>query len=128
MARQPGKKQSELSPEEAERRKSAVALSPLITTFGVSLDANSMMRALLRAGVLEMATYDSTSGSGETKAFRRLTVEGEKFGFNRLSIHPIKTEPRFYPEKFPELVDVIATQLRKEADTLLRDRLPIQGE
>ncbi|UNG17530.1 hypothetical protein [Stutzerimonas zhaodongensis] len=96
----------------------AKALKALIADYGVSFDAATIMNALLRAGIAEDFQYASTTGSGAMKSFRKLTAQGEAFGINRPTMHPLKTEPRFYAEAFPRLLDLVVQQLRKEVDGL----------
>lgn len=96
----------------------ALPLKTLIADHGVSFDASTIMTALVKAGLVENFEYASTTGSGAQKSFRRLTSSGEQFGLNKPSMHPFKTEARFYAGKFPEMLSVVVEQLRKEVDEL----------
>ncbi|MGP5283841.1 hypothetical protein ACTXNJ_21945 [Pseudomonas helleri] len=90
-------------------------LKALISKYDVSFDASTIMNALLKAGYAETFEYLSSTGSGELKSFRKLTVEGERFGVNKKSFGPsVKTDARFFESSFPELLSVVVKQLNKE--------------
>ena len=96
----------------------AKSLKALIAERGVSFDASTIMNALLKSGHAENFEYDSTTGSGAKKSFKKLTSAGEKFGINKPAMHPFKTEARFYDETFPEMLGIVVTQLGKEVNEL----------
>ncbi len=52
--------------------KSAFPLTRLIKAHHLSINAASIMNALVRAGVMEIAEYESTTGSGEIKTYKRI--------------------------------------------------------
>ncbi|MCE0459976.1 hypothetical protein [Pseudomonas uvaldensis] len=93
-------------------------LKSLLAEHGVSFDANTIMNALIKAGHAENHEYPSTTGSGVMKSFKRLTEAGERFGANKSTMHPFKTEPRFYAETFTELLQVVVSQLQHEVSSL----------
>ncbi|MGA3825367.1 hypothetical protein [Pseudomonas chlororaphis] len=93
-------------------------LKTLISDLGVSFDASTIMNALLKTGHAENFEYASTTGSGAKKSFRKLTHTGEQFGINKPSMHPFKTEARFYAETFPAMLQVVVEHLRKEVAEL----------
>lgn len=98
----------------------AKSLKALIADHGVSFDASTIMNALLKAGYAESFEYASTTGNGVMKSFRKLTDQGEGFGVNKASMgHPFKTEAKFFGETFPQMLDVVVEQLRKEVGGLL---------
>lgn len=95
------------------------SLKALIAQHCVSLDAITIMNALLKVGHAENFEYESSTGSGEIKSFRKLTEEGQKFGVNKLSMGPsIRTEARFYDSSFPELLSIVVKQLSKEVSEI----------
>lgn len=97
----------------------AKSLKALISQFGVSFDASTIMNALLKAGYAENFQYLSSTGSGELKSFRKLTEQGEKFGVNKEGFGPsIKTEARFFESTFPDLLTVVVQQLQSEVTEL----------
>jgi len=94
-------------------------LTALLDEHSCSLDANSIMRVMIRYGLAEDAEYISTTGSGEVKRFRRLTDEGLNYGLNEASAsHDIKTSPRFYIDTFPALVSLVVSYLQKESEEM----------
>lgn len=94
-------------------------LTALLDEHSCSLDANSIMRVMMRYGLAEDAEYISTTGSGEVKRFRRLTDEGLNYGVNEKSSgHDIKTSPRFYMNTFPALVSLVVSYLQKESEEM----------
>lgn len=98
----------------------AKSLKALIADHGVSFDASTIMNALLKAGYAENFEYASTTGNGVMKSFRKLTDQGEAFGVNKSSMgHPFKTEAKFFGETFPQMLDLVVEQLRKEVGGLL---------
>lgn len=96
----------------------ANTLKALIAEHDVSFDASTIMNALIRAGHAELVEYPSTTGSGALKSFKRLTTDGEKYGHNKSTMHPFKTESRFYSETFPEMLGEVVKQLSKEVEKL----------
>lgn len=97
----------------------AKSLKALISLYGVSFDASTIMNALIKAGYAENFEYLSSTGSGELKSFKKLTEEGEIFGVNKEGFGPsIKTEARFFESKFPELLAVVVQQLDKEVKAI----------
>ncbi|MDP3876277.1 MAG: hypothetical protein Q8Q50_04785 [Methylobacter sp.] len=90
------------------------SLTSLVKLFDVSLSANTIGSALLKAGVLREVSYLSTTGSGEEKHFREIPPAFLEFGVNRRTVHEFKTEPRFYAERFPELMIIVMKQLESE--------------
>lgn len=91
-------------------------LTNLIKDAGISLNAAAILAALKKTDLVEIIEYESTSGSGEIKTFLRLTAAGLEFGTNKPTGHEFKTEPRFYPSRFPALLRIIGRQLMSEID------------
>ena len=76
----------------------------LLEANGLPLNADSLLTCLLGAGVMEVRTYISTTGTGEIKQFLAVCEAYEHLGANLNNhFHPIKTEPRFYEDSFKEL-------------------------
>ncbi|NWB90232.1 hypothetical protein [Pseudomonas agarici] len=97
----------------------AKSLKALISQYGVSFDASTIMNALIKAGYAENFEYLSSTGSGERKSFKKLSAEGERFGVNKEGFGlSIKTEARFFESKFPELLAVVVQQLNKEVNEI----------
>ncbi|MCO7516442.1 hypothetical protein NJF44_15575 [Pseudomonas guariconensis] len=96
-------------------------LKSLIAEYGVSFDANTILNALINSGHVKNEEYPSTTGSGVMKSFKRLTTAGEQYGVNKSTMHPFKTEPRFFDETFPQLLKVVVDQLHSEVAQLLTD-------
>ncbi|KPA87256.1 hypothetical protein PF66_06166 [Pseudomonas asplenii] len=96
----------------------AKTLKSLIADHDVSFDANTILNALIKSGHAENFEYASTTGSGQMKSFKRLTEPGMQFGTNKSTMHPLKTEPRFYEETFPGLLEIVVTQLHREVASL----------
>lgn len=92
------------------------SLTGLVKTTGISLNAASINQALIKAGLAEEVEYASTSGSGEIKKYVRLT--GTEYGINRATMHEFRTEMRFYPNRFPDLLRAVARQITTEAESL----------
>lgn len=95
------------------------SLTTLVKMSNTSANAASILSALRKSGHAKEVEYPSTTGSGEIKTFTSLTDQGLAFGINRSTDHPFKTEARFYPDKFPALLAVVATQIKAEAEKLL---------
>lgn len=96
----------------------AKSLKALISEHGVSFDASTIMNSLLKSGHMENFEYSSTTGSGAVKSFKKLTLAGEQYGLNKSTMHPLKTEPRFFEETFPQMLHVVVEHLRSEVADL----------
>lgn len=92
------------------------SLTTLLKISGSSLNAAAMFNALLRTGHGQIVEYESTTGSGEVKSFFALTESGLAYGTNRSTLHEFKTEARFYPDKFRELLIIVAQAILAEAE------------
>ncbi len=80
------------------------------------LDAHSFYNGLILAGLIEEASYLSSTGSGEVKSFLKLTERGEVYGLNKKSgFHPQKTEPRFYTNTFLEVYLISVSAIAEHA-------------
>lgn len=85
-------------------KRTATAAKGLLQEINSPLNAASFLSGLALSGMAENRTYPSTTGSGELKHFLQLTESGLAYGINQgSSMHKFKTEPRFWPESFPQL-------------------------
>lgn len=96
----------------------AESLTSLVKDAGISLNAASLLTALVRTELAETVEYPSTTGSGEIKTFVRLTEAGLKYGVNKSTMHEFKTDPRFFAETFPKLLRVVHLQIEHEINSL----------
>ncbi|MCR5941126.1 hypothetical protein FG152_09855 [Ochrobactrum sp. XJ1] len=96
----------------------AESLTNLVKDAGISLNAASLLAALVRTELAETVEYPSTTGSGEVKSFVRLTETGLSYGLNKPTMHEFKTDPRFFAETFPELLHVVHLQIGREINSL----------
>lgn len=92
------------------------SLTNLVKDTGISLNAASLLAAIVRTHIAETVEYPSTTGSGEIKTYVRLTEDGLQYGINRKGAHEFKTEPRFYPHTFRELLLVIHEHMGREIE------------
>lgn len=75
----------------------------LLSDNDLPMETNTFFNGLILAGLMEKATYLSTTGSGEIKYFLRLVANGLTLGENVANaFHKIKTEPRFNRDSFPD--------------------------
>ena len=94
------------------------SLTNLVKDKGISLNAASLLAAIVKTPLAEIAEYVSTTGSGEIKKFVRLTDAGLKYGINRTGVHEFKTEVRFYPHTFHEFLAVVHEYIGREIAAL----------
>lgn len=90
----------------------------LLEEHSSPLNSASLFDALLLAGLLEEKTYLSSTGSGEVKSYMSLTDDGQRYGVNRISRYSEKTELRFYPSTFKELLVVASKAILKHSESL----------
>lgn len=86
------------------RKEKAASAKDLLDKCSSPLDPHSLRNAMLLAGLLEVKEYISSTGSGEIKSYHSLTEIGLKYGLNNNSGYSEKTEPRFFPSTFKELL------------------------
>ena len=73
----------------------------LLTLHALPMDSATLNNGLILAGILEIKTYISTTGSGELKNYLAFTTAGMAFGKNSASgWHEIKTEPSYFENEF----------------------------
>ena len=96
----------------------ALAVTKLLEKYKTSLNAACMLKCLTASGVLRDVNYESTSGSGEIKTFKEISPDHIKYGANIPTMHELKTEPRFYSERFVELLEIAVCQLKSEIEDI----------
>lgn len=82
------------------------ALGDLLRENNTGLSAMRVNPILIKLGILEIK--ERRASHGQTKYFKSLTEKGEEYGENdkaRQNTH--ETQPRYYVNKFPELLDLI---------------------
>lgn len=82
------------------------AMGDLLKDHGSDLTAVRVNPILIRLGILEEVERRSSNGS--VKKFKSLTEKGLEYGENeqaRQNTH--ETQPRYYVDKFPDLLDLI---------------------
>ena len=100
------------------KEKKAVSAKDLLEENSSPLNSASLFDALLIAGLLEEKKYVSSTGSGEIKSYLSLTEEGQQYGVNRISRYSEKTELRFYPSKFKDLLLIASKAILQHAESL----------
>lgn len=91
------------------------SLTRLLDQYDLSIDAASIYKALVKAGIVSVMEYESTSGSGEIKYYKKIGQDWLKYGENKSVDHPFRTEARFYPTMFPRLMALVVDQLKEES-------------
>ncbi len=85
------------------------AIGDLLRDHDVELSAIATNKILLKVGILE--ELERRSSKGKPKKFKSITEAGLKYGKNETSPQsPNETQPRYYVETFPELLDLIARE------------------
>ncbi|WP_010278893.1 BRO family protein [Paenibacillus senegalensis] len=78
----------------------------LLKKNGIGMQAKEFNKLLIKHGYLE--EKERPSKKGGTKLFKSLTESGLEFGKNIISPNnPRETAPHYYPDKFPELLEII---------------------
>ena len=81
------------------------SLRDLLSEFNVNLTPRRANDILVARGVIE--ELERVSSKGEVKKYKSITAEFKEFGRNE--VHPMspnQTQPRYYQEKFEELLEV----------------------
>lgn len=95
-----------------------VALTKLLESNNLSLNANSIFTILLKIGILREVNYSSTTGSGETKSFKELSPEYSIYGVNARTPHEFITALKFYPSEFKSLINLVFEELKSEIEKM----------
>ncbi|OHC11348.1 MAG: hypothetical protein A2002_04725 [Pseudomonadales bacterium GWC1_66_9] len=89
----------------------AFSLTHLLKEHGIPMSAIKANKALEQAGLLEAKQRASTKAPDKLKTFWALTGPGLQYGKNAISpSNPRETQPLFFAERFPELLDLIETR------------------
>lgn len=89
------------------------ALGDLLREHGADLSARAANLILMDLGYLEELERRSTGGT--TKKFKSITTAGLEYGKNETSPQsPNQTQPRYYVDKFPALLDRINAWMRDQ--------------
>ncbi|MGE0919468.1 hypothetical protein [Trichlorobacter lovleyi] len=86
------------------KQKTNFSATELLEARNSFLDAIMLFKLLEKIGYLYKVEYLSSTGTGEIKTYKSLTEKGLKYGINRGTRHPPKTECRFFEETFDELL------------------------
>ena len=82
-------------------------MTELIKRHGVALSTRKMNDRLLAMGLLEERTRASTADPSKTKKFKALTEAGLEFGENVANDYNDETQPKYFNETFPALVEKV---------------------
>lgn len=89
----------------------AFSLTHLLKEHGIPMSAIKANKALEQAGLLEAKQRASTKAPDKLKTFWALTGPGLQYGKNAISpSNPRETQPLFFADRFPELLDLIETR------------------
>ncbi len=83
-------------------------MTKLLQEHEVKLSAVKANRILLQKKLLIECERESTLHAGKMKKYKVLSEEGLEFGINRENPQsPDQTSPYYYPEKFPQLIEIL---------------------
>lgn len=90
------------------------AIKHLLKEHGAKFGAVNANKILFEIGILEKQERESTKVAGEMREFWSLTQAGLEFGKNLVNHNnPRQTQPHYYVDKFPELLDRINAHLHQ---------------
>jgi prophage antirepressor-like protein len=90
------------------------SLTVLLKEHGNDLSAVKANNILIAIGILEIKSRQGTKG--ESREFKALTDKGLKYGKNLISPqNERETQPHYFVDTFPELLDMINHRLREAA-------------
>lgn len=85
-----------------------MSATDLLKRHNVNINAAEFNKKLSAAGYIERLERTSTSGKNGKKSFWKVTEKGMEFGENEVSSHnPKETQPRWFVDKFPELLKTL---------------------
>lgn len=96
------------------KKKTNFSATELLEARNSFIDASMLFKLLGKTGHLNVVEYLSSLGTGEIKTFKSLTDKGLKYGINRGTGHPPKTECRFFEETFDELLSEVSKLVKHE--------------
>lgn len=100
------------------KNEKAFSAKDLLEKHSSPLNSTSLFNGMVLAKLLEEKKYLSSTGSGEIKSYLSLTENGMKFGINRSSEYSQKTEVRFYPSTFRELLILSSKAILNHSEKL----------
>ena len=95
-------------------RKTNFSATELLEASDSFIDATMFFKLLEKAGYLKKVEYLSSTGTGEIKTYKSLTEMGLKYGINRGTKHPPKTECRFFKETFDDILSEVSKMVKHE--------------
>jgi hypothetical protein len=88
--------------------KDVEAITKLLKEHGVALSAVKANKLMLKIGLLEEATRESTTRPGVIKNYKVLSEKGLDYGVNEENTQsPDQTSPYYYKDSFPELARIL---------------------
>lgn len=94
-----------------------LSLSGCLGLYEFPLNANAINLLLIKAGIVEELTYESST-SFKIKKFRRLLPEYYEYGENIEKSFSESSDMKFYPSKFKALLGVVVNQMAIEVEKL----------
>lgn len=92
-------------PEYVKAEDATMSATDLLRKHDIHISASEFNKKLSAAGYIERLERTSTSGKNGKKSFWKVTDKGKEFGENEVSPHnPKETQPRWFVDKFPELL------------------------
>lgn len=82
-------------------------ITELIKLHGVALSTRKMNDRLLAMGLLEEKTRASSTDPTKLKKYKALTEAGLAFGENVGNDYSDETQPKYYDDSFPALVEKV---------------------
>lgn len=95
----------------------SISISKCLKNSNFPLNANAINLLLIKAGVLEELTYESST-SGKIKKFKRLLPGYLEYGENVEKDYSESSSLQFYPSKFKAILSVVVNQLAIEIENL----------
>lgn len=105
------------------RNAEVLSAKVLLEEAGSPIVPETLFRSLERVGLIEKRTYLSSTGSGEVKSFWAFTQSGLKYGVNKPTFSPTKTDLRFFRSTFHELLAIAAQAITDHAEEVAQRRL-----
>lgn len=92
------------------------AITKLLKEHDVPLSAVKANKLMLKLGLLEEATRESSTRPGVIKKYKVLSEKGLDFGVNEENPQsPEQTSPYYYKDSFPELARILIEASEAEA-------------
>ena len=95
--------------------KDVESITKLLKEHGVELSAVKANKLMLKIGLLEEASRESTTRPGVIKKYKVLSEKGLDFGVNEENPQsPDQTAPYYYKDSFPELAKLLLAAAQSE--------------